>query len=78
MVKKNLNISLAIKMLKLDLYVNFSKEFVEYRRDFDETKYLSFLTKGDELLVKYNDIWEKVSSSIKNVFGSEAVYNINT
>ena len=31
-----------------------------YRKDFDETKYMSFLTKDDELLEKYNGIWEKV------------------
>ena len=27
-----------------------------YRKDFDETKYVSFLTKDDKLLEKYNDI----------------------
>ena len=27
-----------------------------YRRDFDETKYMSFLIKDDELLEKYNKI----------------------
>ena len=31
-----------------------------YRRDFDETKYMSFLIKVDELLEKYIEIWEKV------------------
>ena len=31
-----------------------------YRRDFDETKYMSFLTKDDELFEKCNEIWEKV------------------
>ena len=31
-----------------------------YRRDFDETKYRSFLIKDDELLEKYVEIWEKV------------------
>ena len=30
-----------------------------YRRDFDETKYITFLIKDDELLEKYNEIWEK-------------------
>ena len=34
------------------------------RRDFDETKYMSFLIKNDELLEKYNEIWEKVKNSI--------------
>ena len=27
-----------------------------YRKDFDETKYMSFLIKHDELLEKYNEI----------------------
>ena len=31
-----------------------------FRRDFDEIKYLNFLIKDDELLEKYNEIWEKV------------------
>ena len=31
-----------------------------YRRDFDETKYISFLIKNDELLEKHNEILEKV------------------
>ena len=28
-----------------------------HRRDLDETKYMSFLMKDDELLEKYNEIW---------------------
>ena len=27
-----------------------------YRKDFDETKYMSFLIKDDELLERYNEI----------------------
>ena len=46
-----------------------------YRKDFDETKSMSFLIKDDELLEKYNEIWEKVKSSIKKEFDSEPVYN---
>ena len=45
-----------------------------YRRDFDETKYMYFLIKDDELLKKY-EIWEKVKNSIKNEFDSKSVYN---
>ena len=30
-----------------------------YRRDFDETKYMTFLIKDDGLLEKYNEIWKK-------------------
>ena len=45
-----------------------------YRRDFDETKYIPFLIKDDELLKKY-EILEKVKNSLKNEFDSEPVYN---
>ena len=31
-----------------------------YGRDFDETKYMSFLIKDEELLEKYDEILEKV------------------
>ena len=46
-----------------------------YRRDFGETKYMSLLIKDDELLEKYNEIWEKVKNSIKKEFDCEPVYN---
>ena len=48
---------------------------ISYRRDFDETKYMPFLIKDDELLEKYNEIWEKVKNSLKKEFYSEPVYN---
>ena len=38
---------------------------IAYRKDFDETKYISLLIKGDELLKKYNKIREKVKISLK-------------
>ena len=31
-----------------------------YRRYFDESKYMYFLMKDDELLEKYIEIWEKL------------------
>ena len=40
-----------------------------------KTKYVSFLIKDNELLEKYNEIWEKVKNSIKNELDSEPVYN---
>ena len=46
-----------------------------YRRDFDETKYITLLIKDDGLLEKYNEMWKKVKNSIKEEFGSEPVYN---
>ena len=45
------------------------------RRDFDETIYMSFLIKDDELLEKNNEIWENVRNSIKKEFDSEPVYD---
>ena len=52
MVKKDLSILLVTKMLKkLNAYVYFLK-MTAYRKDFDETKYMSFLIKDHELLKK--------------------------
>ena len=36
-----------------------------YRRDLGKYKYMSSLIKDDELLEKYNEIWEEVKNSIK-------------
>ena len=46
-----------------------------YRRDFDETKYISSLIKDDELLEKYSEIWEKVENGLKKELDNEPVYN---
>ena len=46
-----------------------------YRKDFDGSKYMSFLVKDKELLEKYNEIWNKISNVIKKGFHSESVYN---
>ena len=46
-----------------------------YRRNFDETKYISFLIKDDKLLEKYNEIRERVKNSTKSEFHSEPLYN---
>ena len=37
-------------------------------RDFDETKYISSSIKDDELLEKYDKIWEKVKNGVKKEF----------
>ena len=43
----------------------FFPKISAYKRHFDETKYISFLVRDDELLEKHNEIWEKVKNSIK-------------
>ena len=35
------------------------------QKTLDETKYMSFLIKDNELLEEYDKIWEKVENSIK-------------
>ena len=45
------------------------------RRDFNETKYISFLIKNDKLLEKFKKNWDKVSNAIKKGYDSEPIYN---
>ena len=53
-----------MKMLKNRSICIFLPKEGAYKRAFDETKYVFFI-KDDELLEKYNEIWEKVKNSIK-------------
>ena len=47
-------------MLRRDINYRLYETYMSaYRRDFDETKHMSFLIKDDELFEKYNEIWEK-------------------
>ena len=46
-----------------------------YRKDFDETKQISFLIKDNELLEKWNEIWDKVSYATRKELDSNLVYN---
>ena len=66
MIKKDLNILLVTKILKkIKTLCIFLPKMTAYRKDFDETKYISFLIKDDEFLEKYNEIWEKVQNILK-------------
>ena len=53
----------------------FLPKMTAYRKDFDETKYISFLIKDDELLKKYNKIWKNVKNTIDKEFNSDLVYS---
>ena len=65
-----------MKMLKkLGLYVYFSQKWVYIEEVLIKLSKHFFLIKDDELLEKYNEIWEKVRNNIKKEFGSEPVYN---
>ena len=76
MVKKDLNIFSATKMIrKIDLFVYVSQKMTACRKNFDETKFMSFLIEDDELLEKYNKNCGKVKDSLKREFDSKSVYN---
>ena len=52
MVKKHLNVLLVTKMLKNLPSCIFLTKMASYRKDFDETEYISFLMKDGKLLEK--------------------------
>ena len=59
-------------MLKSQTFVHNLPKMSAY---IEETKYMSFWIKGDELLEKYNETCEKVKNSIKKEDDSEPVKN---
>ena len=40
-----------------------------------KTKWVYFLIEGDDLLEKYNTIWDKLSAGIKKEFDREPIIN---
>ena len=48
---------------------------LKIRRDIDQSKYISFLIKDDELQENIIQFVKKVENSITKEFGSEPVYN---
>ena len=53
----------------------FLPKMIAFRKDFDKTIYVSFLIKDDELLEKYNEIWDKVCHTVGKEYDSNPVYN---
>ena len=53
----------------------FLPKITAYRKEFDETKYLSFFIKDGKELERYNEIWDKFSYTIWKEFDSNPVYN---
>ena len=75
---KNIDINKTVVSKVFKYFIGFNETTMyisPFRKDFDETKYMSFLIKDDELLDKYSEIWEKVKSNLKKEFDSEPVYN---
>ena len=57
------------------LYTILAKTSAYVKCHDGQTKWMYFLIKNNDLLEKYNTIWDKVSVDIKNVFDSELGYN---
>ena len=49
-----------------------------YVKSYDgQAKWMYFMIENDNLLEKYNTIWDKVSADIRTEFDNEYVYNKN-
>ena len=49
-----------------------------YVKSYDgQTKWMYFSIEDDDLLEKYNAIWDKISADVKKEFDNEFVYNKN-
>ena len=57
------------------LHITLPKTRAYLKRYDGQTKWMYFLIEGDELLEKYNTIWDKVSAYIKKEYNNEPVYN---
>ena len=57
----------------------FFPKMTPSRKNSDETKYkyVSFYIKDEQLIEKYNEVWEKVKNSLKKEFDIEPAYNKN-
>ena len=78
MVKKDLNILLDTKIFKkVDFWVYFSQKWQDIGKTLMKLNLCLFLIKDDEVLEKYNEIWENVKGSLKKLLDSKPVYNKN-
>ena len=59
------------------LHIILSKTSAHVKSYDGQTKWIYFLIENEDLLEKYNTIWDKVSADIKKEFDSEHVYNKN-
>ena len=74
-VKRILNISLATKMLKNRLLCIFLPKMSAYRKDFDETKYMSFY---DRKMMNYLKNIMKFGKKLKIVSKKISIVNLYT
>ena len=64
--KKDFKYFIGYKDAKVGPLCIFLPKMIIFSRDFDETEYVSFMIKDDELLEKYNEVWIKLKIVLKN------------
>ena len=61
---------------KIELLHIILPKMIAYVKSYDgQTKWMYFLIEEDDFLAKYNAIWDKVSTNMKQEFNSDPVYN---
>ena len=75
MVKRTLNILLAIKMLKIDLYAYSFQKWVHIEEILIKLNECLFFIEDEKMSQKYNEISKKVSNIIKTEFDNNPVYH---
>ena len=59
------------------LHIMLPKKSTYVKHYYGQTKWMYFLIEDDDLLEKYNTIWDKVSANIKKECDSKPAYNKN-
>ena len=57
------------------LHIMLPKTSAYIKRYDGKTKWIYFLINNDDLLEKYNTVWDKVKADVRKEFDSEPVYN---
>ena len=57
------------------LHIMLPKTSAYIKRYDGKTKWIYFLINNDDLLEKYNTVWDKVNADVRKEFDSEPVYN---
>ena len=57
------------------LHIMLPKTSAYIKRYDGKTKWIYFLINNDDLLEKYNTVWDKVNADVRKEFDSKPVYN---
>ena len=74
LVKKTINTFLVDNKVK-PLHIMLLKTSAYVKSSDGQSEWMYFLIEDDDLLEKYNTIWDKINADIKKEFDSKLVYN---